>query len=148
MIPIWPSGPSHVPARFTQLSSNPAADPRLRSSHALLAGAPRGASRSHQADHEKIEASPLNTGRLRPQWTTRKRLAIIVSHPIQYYIPLYQRLAQRDDLIIKVFYTWHVGHAAVEDRGFKTPVAWDIPLTEGYEFELIQNGGHPSFFWP
>jgi hypothetical protein len=57
-------------------------------------------------------------------------------------------LAQRDDLIIKVFYTWHVGHAAVEDRGFKTPVAWDIPLTEGYEFELIQNGGHPSFFWP
>jgi glycosyltransferase involved in cell wall biosynthesis len=40
---------------------------------------------------------------------------------------------------IKVFYTWHDGQAAVEDRGFKTPVTWDIPLTEGYEFELIPN---------
>ncbi len=69
----------------------------------------------------------------------RKRLAIIVSHPIQYYAPLYQRLARRPDLEIKVFFTWHAGQAAVEDHGFKMPVAWDIPLTEGYEFELVPN---------
>jgi len=69
----------------------------------------------------------------------KKRLAIIVSHPIQYYAPLYQRLAQRDDVAIKVFFSWHAGQAAVEDRGFKAPVAWDIPLTEGYEFELVHN---------
>jgi glycosyltransferase involved in cell wall biosynthesis len=69
----------------------------------------------------------------------KKRLAIIVSHPVQYYAPLYQRLARRNDLEIKVFFTWHAGQAAVEDRGFKTPVAWDIPLTEGYEFELVPN---------
>lgn len=69
----------------------------------------------------------------------RRRLAIIISHPIQYYAPLYQRLAQREDVAIKVFFTWHAGQAAVEDRGFKAPVAWDIPLTEGYEFELVRN---------
>ena len=69
----------------------------------------------------------------------RKRLAFIVSHPIQYYAPLYQRLAQRDDLAIKVFFTWHAGQAALEDRGFKTPVLWDIPLTKGYECELVPN---------
>src|SRR5262249_22160050 len=63
----------------------------------------------------------------------------IVSHPIQYYAPLYQRLAQRKDLAIKVFFTWHAGQAAVEDRGFKTRVTWDIPLSEGYEFELVPN---------
>lgn len=75
----------------------------------------------------------------------KKRLAIIISHPIQYYVPLYQRLAQRNDVAIKVFFTWHVGQAAVEDRGFKTPVAWDIPLTEGYEFELVPNvSSHPG----
>lgn len=67
------------------------------------------------------------------------RLAFIVSHPIQYYTPLYRRLAQRDDLTIKVFFTWHTGQAAVQDHGFKQPVAWDIPLTEGYEFELVAN---------
>ncbi len=68
-----------------------------------------------------------------------KRLAIVVSHPIQYYAPLYQRLARRTDLAIKVFFTWHAAQGAVEDRGFKMPVAWDIPLTEGYEFELVPN---------
>ncbi|MFN8625552.1 MAG: glycosyltransferase family 4 protein [Candidatus Binatia bacterium] len=67
------------------------------------------------------------------------RLAFIVSHPIQYYAPLYRRLAQRDDIAIKVFFTWHAGQAAVHDHGFKTPVAWDIPLTQGYEFEHVAN---------
>jgi glycosyltransferase involved in cell wall biosynthesis len=27
----------------------------------------------------------------------------------------------------------------VEDAGFKVPVAWDIPLTQGYDFELVPN---------
>ncbi len=66
-------------------------------------------------------------------------MAIIVSHPIQYYAPLHQRLARRDDLAIKVFFTWHDGQMAIEDRGFGMPVAWDLPLTEGYEFELVPN---------
>lgn len=68
-----------------------------------------------------------------------KRLALVVSHPIQYSVPLYQRLAQRDDVRIKVFFTWHAGAEPVEDRGFGTQVAWDIPLTEGYEFEMVRN---------
>ncbi len=67
------------------------------------------------------------------------RLAIIVSHPVQYFVPLYQRLARRSDIAIKVFFTWHAGQAAVEDRGFRQPVAWDIPLTERYPFELAPN---------
>jgi glycosyltransferase involved in cell wall biosynthesis len=71
--------------------------------------------------------------------TPRTRLAIVVSHPIQYYAPLYQRLAKRQDLDVRIFFTWHAGQAAVEDHGFKRKVAWDIPLTTGYEFELVPN---------
>ena len=67
------------------------------------------------------------------------RVAFIVSHPIQYYAPLYQKLALRDDLSIKVFFTWHAGQSTVKDRGFGIEMAWDIPLTEGYEFELVPN---------
>ena len=67
------------------------------------------------------------------------KLAIIVSHPIQYYTPLYQRLARRDDLSLKVYFTWHAGREPVHDRGFNIPVAWDIPLTVGYDFEAIRN---------
>lgn len=67
------------------------------------------------------------------------RLAFIVSHPVQYYVPLYQRLARRRDVEIKVFYTWHDGAQAVEDPGFGRPIVWDIPLREGYAFELVKN---------
>jgi len=67
------------------------------------------------------------------------RLAIIVSHPIQYYVPLYQRLAKRKDVEIKVFFTWHGAESPILDQGFKKEVAWDIPLRDGYEFEVVPN---------
>jgi glycosyltransferase involved in cell wall biosynthesis len=67
------------------------------------------------------------------------RVAFIASHPIQYVAPLYQRLSQRDDLIAKVFFTWHAGSEAVDDRGFRARIAWDIPLTDGYESEGVPN---------
>ena len=70
---------------------------------------------------------------------SRKRICFVVSHPIQYTVPLYQRLARRNDVAIKVFFTWHSGGKAIEDRGFGRAIAWDIPLTEGYEFELVPN---------
>ena len=81
-------------------------------------------------------------GRIDPDETAqprRVRLAIIVSHPIQYYAPLHQRLARRSDLIVKVFFTWHSGKTAIQDHGFRRPVAWDIPLTEEYDWELVPN---------
>lgn len=77
--------------------------------------------------------------RLGSEPASRKRICFVVSHPIQYTVPLYQRLARRDDIAIKVFLTWHAGGKAIEDRGFGQAIAWDIPLTEGYEFELVPN---------
>lgn len=78
------------------------------------------------------------------------RLAFIVSHPIQYYVPLYRRLAQHADLNIKVFYTWHDGRQPKLDRGFRQEVQWDIPLLDGYESELVSshstNPGSHRFF--
>jgi glycosyltransferase involved in cell wall biosynthesis len=69
----------------------------------------------------------------------RRRLAIIVSHPIQYYGPLHRRLAARSELRVKAFFTWHAGDTPVLDPGFGVPVTWDIPLTEGYEYEAVPN---------
>lgn len=67
------------------------------------------------------------------------RLAIIASHPIQYVAPLYQRISRREDLEIKVFYTCHDGHTAVVDHGFREAFAWDIALTNGYQYEAVRN---------
>lgn len=65
-----------------------------------------------------------------------KKLAIIISHPIQYYSPLFQRLAKQCDL--KVFYT--LGNSDQHfDIGFQRDVKWDIPLLSGYNYSFIDN---------
>lgn len=67
-----------------------------------------------------------------------KSLAIIVTHPIQYYVPVYQELAKICNL--KVFYTWgEQGAASKYDPDFKKHIQWDIPLLESYPFEFIEN---------
>ena len=69
----------------------------------------------------------------------RRRLAFVVTHPIQYYVPIYRLLAARDEVEVKGFFTWHAGQASRFDPGFQREVAWDIPLTEGYDFEAVPN---------
>ena len=41
----------------------------------------------------------------------RRRIAFVVSHPIQYLVPLYQKLAGRDDTEVKVFLHLACGRA-------------------------------------
>lgn len=67
------------------------------------------------------------------------RLAIITTHPIQYYAPVFKLLHQRRNIDIHVFYTW--GEAAMNkyDPGFNKVVAWDIPLLDGYPYTWVQN---------
>jgi glycosyltransferase involved in cell wall biosynthesis len=67
------------------------------------------------------------------------RIAVVVSHPVQYYVPLYRRLAVRPDVELRVFYTWHSGEGPVRDAGFGRDVKWDIPLRTGYEWEVVEN---------
>jgi len=63
------------------------------------------------------------------------KLAIICTHPIQYYIPVFKILAQKTEL--KVFYT--AGKNTHFDKGFNQGVNWDIPLFDGYLFEFLLN---------
>ena len=69
-----------------------------------------------------------------------KKLAIITTHPIQYNAPFFALLHQRQQVAIKVFYTWS---QAVEgekyDPGFAQTVAWDIPLLENYPWQAVEN---------
>jgi glycosyltransferase involved in cell wall biosynthesis len=66
------------------------------------------------------------------------RIAFINTHPIQYYAPLHRALAARPGLEVRVFFTWHGGGPAL-DAGFQREFAWDVPLTEGYDSEVVPN---------
>ncbi|WP_404786646.1 glycosyltransferase family 4 protein [Altericista sp. CCNU0014] len=67
------------------------------------------------------------------------KLAIVASHPIQYYAPWFCHLAQHNNLDIKVFYLWDFGITQQIDPGFKQSIQWDLPLLEGYESEFVPN---------
>ena len=67
------------------------------------------------------------------------RLAILVSHPIQYFAPLYRRLAQEPELAIKVFFCSRQGLNEYWDAGFGRSFQWDVPLLDGYEHVFLPN---------
>ncbi len=67
------------------------------------------------------------------------RLAIVVSHPIQYYSPWFRDLASRPELRLKVFYLWDFGVTEKRDPVFGTSFKWDVPLMEGYESTFVPN---------
>ncbi|MDB9775840.1 glycosyltransferase family 4 protein [Vicingaceae bacterium] len=66
-----------------------------------------------------------------------KKLAIVVSHPIQYYAPLFAVLAKEIDL--KVFYCHNPTPDEVGKDGFGQAFSWDIDLLKGYNYEFLKN---------
>lgn len=71
--------------------------------------------------------------------SNRMRLAIVISHPIQYYSPWFRFLASNGFANLRVFYLWDGGVTKNVDAGFGVPVKWDVPLLDGYDYEFIPN---------
>lgn len=68
------------------------------------------------------------------------RLAVLNSHPIQYFAPLYRRLAQEAGVDLTVYYCSRQGLEGYADPGFGGQhVKWDIPLLEGYSAVFLDN---------
>ncbi len=75
------------------------------------------------------------------------RVAVIATHPIQYYAPLYRELSKHIDLTVLY------GHQLTpEDQGgdFGVPFRWDTPILEGYKYKFLANHAkrpNVSLFW-
>jgi glycosyltransferase involved in cell wall biosynthesis len=72
------------------------------------------------------------------------RVAYLVSHPIQYQVPLLQRLAAHPEIALRVYYMTDQGARPSRDPEFGVPVQWDTPLLEGYDWTLLPNRS----WWP
>ena len=77
------------------------------------------------------------------------RVAIIVSHPIQYFAPWFRELALIPHIALKVFFCCDWGVTEYVDPGFNRSVTWDIPLLEGYAHEFLSIRRRPEHlgFW-
>jgi glycosyltransferase involved in cell wall biosynthesis len=67
----------------------------------------------------------------------RIRIAIVISHPIQHFTPMFRDLAKESKIDLRVFYCCDWGSEHYSDPGFGRQIAWDIPLLEGYEHEFL-----------
>jgi glycosyltransferase involved in cell wall biosynthesis len=67
------------------------------------------------------------------------RLGVLVSHPIQYFAPLFREMAGRPEIDLTVLYRTRVGVDAYFDRGFEETVQWDVCLLDGYRHEFLSN---------
>ena len=65
------------------------------------------------------------------------RLAVVVSHPIQYYAPLWRALAREPALDLHVLFASRVGLDKTYDAEMKTALAWATDLTGGYSHEFL-----------
>ncbi len=67
------------------------------------------------------------------------RLAVVISHPTQYYSPWFRWLAAHTDLHLHVFYLWNAGVNPTRDPQFGNTFAWDVDLLSGYDHEFVPN---------
>jgi glycosyltransferase involved in cell wall biosynthesis len=81
---------------------------------------------------------------------TVRRLAVVLSHPTQYYSPWFRWIARHTEIQLRVFYLWDFGVTRQRDPQFGTTFQWDVDLLSGYESEFVPNvskdPGAESFF--
>ncbi len=68
---------------------------------------------------------------------TEFRLAILSTHPIQYYSPWFAHMADHIDL--HVYYAHQQTPEGQSAAGFSTAFDWDLPLLEGYRSTFLKN---------
>lgn len=70
------------------------------------------------------------------------RIAVINTHPIQYFAPLYAYLNQAEDLSVTALYLSDFSMRGAHDRDFGREVSWDIDLLAGYPSKFVGRNVH------
>jgi len=78
----------------------------------------------------------------------RYRVLFVASHPVQYQVPLFRRMAQHPSLDLQVAFCTLRGAEAAHDPEFGADIQWDVPLLDGYFWTRVPNrgSGSESFF--
>ncbi len=61
------------------------------------------------------------------------RIAVVVTHPIQYFVPLYRALAATRGVQLKVFYCSRIGLETFHDPGMGVELSWSMDMLGGYD---------------
>ncbi len=67
----------------------------------------------------------------------KKRLAVLLTHPVQYFKPVFKALAASQEIELMVFFGCNHGIIASHDPDFGLAFAWDNAPTEGFNHFFI-----------
>jgi glycosyltransferase involved in cell wall biosynthesis len=68
---------------------------------------------------------------------SRKKLVIVVSHPIQHFVPFYRALAQEEAIDLTVIFCSRIGVEPYFDKAMNTTIAWKMDLLGGYNHVFL-----------
>jgi hypothetical protein len=68
------------------------------------------------------------------------RIAVLNSHPIQYFAPLYAYLNAAPDLDVTALYLSDFSVRGGRDAGFGRNLRWDLDLLAGYRSLFLGQG--------
>jgi glycosyltransferase involved in cell wall biosynthesis len=78
------------------------------------------------------------------------RIAVLNSHPIQYFAPLYAYLHRAPDLEVTALYLSDFSIRGGRDSGFGQDIKWDLDLLHGYRSVFLGDAARtrePDGFW-
>jgi GxxExxY protein len=68
------------------------------------------------------------------------KLAVVMSHAIQYQTPLLKKIASSGKIDLNVYFNWGFGvNQKITDPEFGKKIRWDIPILEGYKYKFLKN---------
>ena len=78
------------------------------------------------------------------------QLAVVVSHPIQHFVPFYRALSQVERFSVTVLYVSKIGLQRYFDRGMNTDIDWRVSTTRAVAYPVIakvlMGGGRRPIF--
>jgi len=84
-----------------------------------------------------------------PRFNSQLRVAILTTHPIQYYSPVFRKLAEYDGWRLDVLYCRQANAEEQGAAGFGRAFEWDVPLLDGYDHRFLRNvAAKPSIATP
>jgi glycosyltransferase involved in cell wall biosynthesis len=78
----------------------------------------------------------------------KKKIFFLLSHPIQYFSPLFVEMTKNENLDLTVLYCDDYGTRSSNIHPEVGEIAgWDIPMLEGYKYKFLKNNSwKPSIF--
>lgn len=80
--------------------------------------------------------------------TTRTRLVVAVSHPIQHFVSFYRALAADPAIDLHVIFSAPIGVKPYYDQEMRSEIVWNMDMLAGYSYEFLdRHEGRQVNFW-